>query len=584
MIALIKTNYIKLFLLTSALFLSLVYNYNADFWIQKEFEYYRLFFVLVTSALLFIICSKSVKLGKIDILVVSVLILVFLSRGFRLGSFDDIYILNTISLLIYYLSIKTISLDKEEIVYYYNCVIGVGLLLSFYSLLQFYGYVDSRNYYWKMLGGFSNPAPLGGFIALVLTLVLYQLFQKETIQKYSRLLLYVLITLFLLFVLIKSASRAAMLSVLVAFFILLLAKGIIKLKKLRYVLFIIPVFLCLIIFHKGMDSVYGRLLIWKITFLSFLNNPITGIGYGFFGVNYLDFQSEYFMNGGTDREILLAGFTEQTFNESLKFLVENGLIGVLLIILGLFWILKSNKDSWMCMKNSSLASLSLFSAMFIFSQLSFPLQFLSFKLLFLNQIGLQKYSPVVFVNFDIKNRLQKLLFCLVSAIILFLVNYKYEGFRFWKEASESQFSNPESSRNLYNYAALRLGNDAGFLINYANSLEETNPKVALAYYENAKLFSGDSRLYKKTANLNEKLGNYKSAENDYLRIHYVSPHLFVPLEQLLDFYNRKHDAKNSAYYAKKILETTIKIPSQEVMRIKQKARNQLTLKQLITKP
>ncbi|MBO9586446.1 MAG: O-antigen ligase family protein [Flavobacterium sp.] len=579
MTALIKTNCIKLFLLTSALFLSLVYNYNADFWIQKEFEYYRLFFVLVTSALLFIICSKPVKLGKIDILIVSVLILVLLSRVFRLRSFNDIYILNTISLLIYYLSIKTISLDKEEIIYYYNCVIGVGLLLSFYSLLQFYGYVDSGNYYWKMLGGFSNPAPLGGFIALVLTLVLYQLFQKETIQKYSRLLLYVLITLFLLFVLIKSASRAAMLSVLVAFFILLLAKGIIKLKKLRYVLFIIPVFLCLIIFHKGMDSVYGRLLIWKITFLSFLNNPITGIGYGFFGAHYLDFQSEYFMNGGTDREMLLAGFTEQTFNESLKFLIENGLTGILLILLCLLWILKSDESFWICVKkNSSLASLTFFSAIFVFSQLSFPFQFLSFKLLFLNQIGLQKYSPVVFVNFDIKNRLQKLLFCLVSAIILFLVNYKYEGFRFWKEASESQFSNPELSRTLYSNAALRLGNDAGFLINYANSLEETNPKEALVYYEKAKLFSGASILYKKTANLNEKLRDYKSAENDYLRIHYVSPHLFVPLEQLLDFYNRKHDANKSAYYAKKILETTIKVPSPEVMRIKQKARNQLTLK------
>lgn len=44
-----------------------------------------------------------------------------------------------------------------------------------------------------MLGGFPNPGPLGGFIALILSFVFYGLLQKEIIKKPVKLIIYTLI-------------------------------------------------------------------------------------------------------------------------------------------------------------------------------------------------------------------------------------------------------------------------------------------------------------------------------------------------------------------------------------------------------
>lgn len=577
----LKSNSLPVFLLATALSFSLIYNYNFDFWIHKAYEYYQLFFIVSIATVFFVLSNEPLKLGKIDVVVIVVLMFLLFSRSLKLSSFNEIHVLNTVSLILYYLSVKTIHLKKEEITTYHHFVIGVGFLLCVYCLLEFSGYVISSNYFWSMMGNFPNPAPLGGFVAVILSLVFYELVQKEILEKYSKLIVYILIAITLSFVLVKSASRAAMLSLIVALFVLFLSKGIIKWKNLKYALFMMLPILCFIFFNKGMDSIYGRLLIWKISFLSFFNNPYTGIGYGFFGVEYPNFQAAYFMNGGTKREILLAGATEQTFNEFLKFVIENGILGVILILVCLFWVLKSNVNCWIYInKNSSLASLSLYSAILIFAQFSFPLQFLPFKLLLLNQIGLQKY-PTLLPNFTLKVNFQKTLFFLMCCLMLFVSNYQYKGFRAWKEASELQFSDPDSSNTLYIVASKRLEYEAAFLSHYANIIEDENPQIALMYYEKAKRLTSTPKLYKKTALINENLRNYKCAETDYLRIHFVSPHLFLPLEQLLDFYNRRGNIKKSNYYAKKILETPIKIPSTEVVRIKQKAKKQLTLNQFI---
>jgi tetratricopeptide (TPR) repeat protein len=570
-----KTNFIKIVLLSIALSLSLIYNHNFDFWVKKEFEYYQLFFVLIITVLIFASSKTPLKLGKIDVVIIALLTFVSFFRALKLSSFNEIHVLNTITLILYYLSIKTIHLKKEEITIYHNFVIGIGFLLSIYCLLEFSGHISSSNYFWNMLGNFPNPAPLGGFIALVLSLIFYELFQKEIPKRTIKLIAYILIAIVLLFVVIKSASRAAMLSLLAPLFILLISKGIIKRKNLKYAFLILLPILCFIFFNKGTDSIHGRLLIWKISFLSFFKNPYTGIGYGFFGSEYPNFQADYFMNGGTNQEILLAGATEQAFNEFLKFVIENGILGIILVLVCVFWVLKSNTGFRICLhKNSSLASLSLYSAILVFAQFSFPLQFLPFKLLLLNQIGLQKY-PVLFPNFSIKLTFQKVLFCFICCLMLYSSNYQYKGFRSWKEASELQFSNPDASSTLYKFAFERLENEVAFLSYYASMIEEKNPRAALGYYEKAKRLAGIPGLYKRTAKINEKLGNYKEAEADYLKIHFISPHLFLPLEQLSDFYNRRGDMKKSNYYAKKILETNVKIPSPEIDRIKLKAKNQL---------
>jgi tetratricopeptide (TPR) repeat protein len=117
-----------------------------------------------------------------------------------------------------------------------------------------------------------------------------------------------------------------------------------------------------------------------------------------------------------------------------------------------------------------------------------------------------------------------------------------------------------------------LKNEGVFLLHYGVFMEDKNAKTALALFEKAKQLINSPTLYIKTAQLNEQLGYYKSAEENLLKLHYICPHLFKPQEELLDFYIRRSNLLKAKYYAIKILETPIKIPSPEVVRIKQKAK------------
>jgi len=574
----LNSNILKIVLLALLLILSLIFNYNFDFWIGKEYEYYRLFFILIFSAFLFLTNKVQLQLGKVDIVVISILFFLAISRSLHLRSFSEIHIINTFALILYYISLKTIRLKKEEIATYYQFVSGVGVLLCGYCMLELHDVIDPTNLYWRMIGNFPNPGPLGGFIAILLSLVFHELLQNSIQKKWVKLAAYIMIAALMIFVLIKSGSRAAMLSAVIALTILTCYYGFKKWKYYKYLLFsLIPIFI-FIFFSKGTDSISGRLLIWKISLLSFFDHPFIGVGYDFFGVEYINFQANYFSKGGSTDEILLAEANMQAFNEFLKFILENGLLGIILIVASLFWLFKSkdptpNYDK----QNLSLASIAFYSTIIVFASFSFPLQFWPFKLLLLNQIALQEY-PTLSQNFRINKNFGKLLLGVVSCFWLFMSNYQYKAFRAWKDGSELQFSNPDSAKILYSYAYQRLQNDGGFVMHYGFFMEDKNTNTALALLEKAKLLINTPASYAKTAQLNEQLGNYKSAEKDLLKLHFISPHLFKPQEKLLDFYTRRSMAAKAKYYATKILETPIKIPSKEVLRIKQKAK--IFLKQI----
>ena len=81
--------------------------------------------------------------------------------------------------------------------------------------------------------------------------------------------------------------------------------------------------------------------------------------------------------------------------------------------------------------------------------------------------------------------------------------------------------------------------------------------------------------YKLLSNNYEILGQYKNAEKMYLMSHYITPVLFKPQESILDFYIRNNNEVNAKQWAHKILNSKIKIESNEVLRIRTKAENYL---------
>jgi O-antigen ligase len=489
----LKTTLFKLILLALLLILSLTFNHNIDFWIGKEYDYYLLFFTVSIASILLLISNKTLQLGKTDIVVILILLSMIISRSFRLDSFNEIHIINTFVLILYYISLKTIRLKKEEINTYYQFIVGVGVLLSGYCILELIDVVEPTNFYWRMKGNFPNPGPLGGFLALILSLVFHELLQKSILKTPVKLVLYLITASLMLFVIIKSESRAAMLSVVIALAIVASYYGFKKWKNFKYsLLLLVPIFI-VIGLSKSTDSINGRLLIWKISLLSFLERPFTGVGYGFFGVEYLNFQAEYFSKGGTNEEILLAGVNEQAFNEFLKFVIENGLLGLILIIAAVFWMVKST-DNIILKNEISLTSIVFYSSFAVFACFSFPLQFLAFKLLLLNQIGLQNYVPLK-LNIKPNKNFQRIILGTATCLLLYTITSHHKAFKAWKDGSELEFTDPDSTKILYKNTYQELQNDAAFLVRYANFNEDKNHKTSLALFEKAKQLAKISLVY-----------------------------------------------------------------------------------------
>ena len=565
---LFNTNTLKSIGLVLLIALSLVFNQNSDFWQSVENTYLSIFFVLLFSVFFIILPNREIKLSRLDVLVVALLLLSAISRILRLGSLNEIKVLSSLGLVFYFLSVKTFNFKNNLSTIYNKGIVFVTFTLSVFSILEFYQLILPTNFNWRMAGNFSNPGPLGGFIAIVVPFVFSEMFKSDF--KKPTTVFYVLIAFVMVFVLVLSNSRAALLSVVISILIWAGCYGSKKWKYFKYMPFLlIPI---MFMFIKGLDSISGRFLIWKITLKSFFEKPIFGIGYDFFKTDYLNFQANYFSLGGTEKEVLLAGVNHHAFNEFIKFFVENGLLGVGLVAIGLVWILRTSKSEFLIYKNKNskhLHSLLFFGAFITFSMFSYPLQFLPFKLILLNQLAFQNSFPVVYGI-----RMNKSLvatFIILSGLIFYLGFKQYEGIYAWKRGSELQFKNPQSASVFYEFAEKRLKYDGIFLFHYGLFEEKKDNIKALNLYRLASKTYNDPFLYFKIAQLCETFEQYDITETYLKKQHFMQPHLFKPQEYLLDFYIRRQDVSKAKCFANKILQTPIKVKNKEAFRIIQKA-------------
>ena len=159
-------------------------------------------------------------------------------------------------------------------------VLAAGLVEAIWGLGQLYGYLPSKHVLFKTTGSFLNSGPYGGFIALILPLVLhYWLYYREK----NKLLGYIFLTMGIICLLVFPAtlSRTAWIAATVGCILVVVfdTKVVIKMKiswkRHRNTIILCSVIFSLLIigisygsFHFKKDSANGRLFIWKITTLA----------------------------------------------------------------------------------------------------------------------------------------------------------------------------------------------------------------------------------------------------------------------------------------------------------------------------
>lgn len=170
-------------------------------------------------------------------------------------------------------------------------IVLLGIIEAIIAICQKLHWIDSVHSTFSATGTFTNPGPLGGFLAITITIAFgfYLEYKKESWRKLFLLLAIVL----LLAVIILTDSRASWLAVLfgTGFLIFLRKKeernSLKSLPKIGLIVFTL-LFLIFTYYYKK-DSANGRLLIWRVSSEMTADAPLTGKGIGSFRKEYMHY-------------------------------------------------------------------------------------------------------------------------------------------------------------------------------------------------------------------------------------------------------------------------------------------------------
>src|SRR5690554_2420154 len=271
--------------------------------------------------------------------------------------------------------------------------IAIGLIESIFGFAQLYGILPNSNIYFKITGHFLNPDHFAGFIVSSTPFAVGIFVYRKSIK--NKILVNVSGCYILLSLIILPATqiRGSWLALLTGFLFLMFykhnEKNLLSLylngifKKLLFAVILVSVLAAssIMLHNLKPDSVFGRLLIWKVTSQMIAEKPILGYGANQFHIKYNLTQAEYFNKGHvTEKEQLIAGNVEHAHNEYLQIWMEYGLIGLVLFLLIINSVFYPSKR--FCTANKKLLSKEAIEvsskasiiAVLVSSLFSFPLQ------------------------------------------------------------------------------------------------------------------------------------------------------------------------------------------------------------------
>ncbi|WP_298487555.1 O-antigen ligase family protein [uncultured Maribacter sp.] len=573
--------------------------------VTSKFIYFSYFLLaLLIPFILHFLRLKKIKLSKLDGFLVSFILYITVNRYIIQGDYSfSIRYLELLGLSLLYCILR--SIKPHNFYWLFLAIVISGTIQAIYGNLQLLGYFASNHSGFNITGSFFNPGPYGGFLVCVWILALgMYLFKENIIHKikgeFDNKSKYYINTVTYLFnyiplvglattllVIPATQSRAAWVALLLGSLFLLIIKhkiksGIFKPQtKIRKAISILLVFSILAsmfygAYHFKKNSADGRLLVWKVSANIVADYPVFGVGFDRFMAHYMNYQASYFLNDLASNEVELAGNTRYAFNEFIQLIVENGLVGGVLLLLLIYGIvtikiMSSNKEISYIIK-------SVLIGIGIFASFSYPMQILPVKcilvllLALIANIDVQKKAIGLFM----KKRIQivyKISFLTCGVFLLFFgitTLKKFTiGFKTWKEASYS-FNNELYNTSVKEYESVLtiFHNNGVFLEQYGQALGFNGQ------HEKALLFLAlaekhvNSNVQQTTLGDNfKRLTKYKDAEMAYVKASKMIPNLLYPNYLLAKLYNESGQKEKAIKMANKVLKMPVKIHSNAVTEI-----------------
>lgn len=309
--------------------------------------------------------------------------------------------------------------------------------------------------------------------------------------------------------------------------------------------------------HK-VDSALGRLLVWKVSGRMCMEHP-WGTGMNGFQRNYMSYQEQYFMDGETDKEKMLADETIFAFNDLLQVVVEQGIVGLLLFAFLLYNMLNTRDLRKERLQETRVIRGVLF-VWLVFSLFSYPSSQLQTKAIFVVFVAMLSSKKTTVWSFDGKwlggfGGLVGLLFCVLE------VHPYRQAVDEWSVYMKRR----EIPGTGMDPVFCPLMNSAYFLSNYSmllNLAGECERAVMLAD-RGVRLYHSYGCCLEKGKAL-KQLGEYQLAEICWVKAGNLIPNRFRPLYLRMEMWENVGNRDRAVGLADTLLHKKVKVRSPEL--------------------
>lgn len=522
---------------------------------------------VIGSIVILYLSTSRIKLKAIDILCLVYFIynLLWLLVTSKTKNIETIYLFFFLAML--YINIRNISSIYYKYILY---------SFPFIVISHFIYYICWENPYYFLYehkgvftGFLHNSGLWGEFVAMTLICNIGLIHLNKKSKKTSTLLIFV--SFIVSFMLYESDSRASWLSFaigILTFFSPLIIKHLPKSIIIRTGSLLILICLCTYLisglYSYKKDSADGRILIWKISLEMVKDKPILGYGFDGFRKNYMNYQAAYLQEKQLPETINnLADDNHHAFNEFLRIIIEQGIIGVIILFIFLTTIGYTIYKYKLYIDTVSRTIISCLTALLFFSFFSYPLSTFHINALIVILLAGLACSSQDTPIWKLQIRSISLI---IPYSIIFFISSVYL-FSYSKANSDwlNTLKGVYTNDNILEEARKKLSGNPYFLSTYGKYLNKKK-----RYSKAVSILSQSIKEYPSYYTVMELGISYKAqkkyteAMHCFVKAMHMIPHKIKPLYFMMELYYDQKNYKSAIQLSNRILCKQPKIRSSEL--------------------
>ncbi len=561
------------------------------------------FSVFLLLAIHFFKKRTVVQISRLDLAALFLILFISVHSIFN-GAGGDLF--NRIDILLY-MGIFYLLLQFTRFEYFFKQVIFIfssgAIFLACYGLLQYFGIDPFRKALYPaaesmVIASMGNANSLAGYLAAIFPYLIYALIssQRRFIKVFWGFSL--IITLSAVVLTLSRGAWLALIGTGLIFYSFKLRHVRILQNRIVAFYFLLGLFAFLTIFgwatyQINPESAIGRIFIWKITQNMIAADPIWGIGYGRYGVEYLNYQAKFFEDPVNERYFDLADNLKGAKNEYLQILVETGIGGFILFFILFFMFYHQSYKVVISIRHQNSNSEERLAIMTIVVSTTIILLhalvdnvFYAVPIMVLFWFNLAMVSVLAkkhdlhcskfYISFS-HHPIIQLAGLILLFFNIFVIWNKAKGYIYWQDGQNYVAAGLwEHGIKAYEKALRKFPRDGELQFHLGAAYAYTRkPEKALKLLKQATQRFNDKNLYIVLGYTYIQLKDFYQAEKSFNRALQMYPKLLLPRLWLAELYLNQGKKEAAIQKLNSIIKTKPKNYSEEIIRIKQEARQKL---------